>query len=95
MSAFRGRLKRLEKDADGDTTVLQCPTCGEVFTLHGDPVMEYIAWEWHQQTGIENYGRPTDPAVVRVAEHEHDPALMVDRSDGSPWLGEFFADTRH
>ena len=94
MSRMRGRLKRLEKDAGEDRKVIECPTCGEVFVLYGDPVMEYLAWEWHQETGIENHGRPTDPAVLRVAEHGHDPTLMVDKADGSPWVGEFFRGSR-
>ncbi len=31
MSGLRGRLKRLEKDAEGGRTVIECPTCGKAF----------------------------------------------------------------
>ena len=33
--------------------------------------------------------RPAD--VLRIAHHEHDPSLMVDKATGEPWMGEFFA----
>ncbi len=103
MSGLRGRLKRLEKDAEEDKTVVECPTCGETFTLYGDPAMDYLVLRWRQGHDKghegETHGAPTervhpDPAVVKLAEHEHDPSLMVNKSDGSPWLGEFFRGMR-
>ena len=94
MSGLRGRLKRLERGTEGEKTVIECPTCGEVFTLYGDPAAAYLVYLWRQDYGGENHGPPVDPAVVKLAEHEHDPSLMVDKSDGSPWLGEFFRGMR-
>ena len=99
MSGLRGRLKRLERDTEGEKTVIECPTCGEEFVLYGDPAADYLGHLWRQDYGGENHGPPTervhpDPAVVKLAEHEHDPSLMVNKSDGSPWLGEFFRGMR-
>ncbi len=93
MSGLRGRLKRLAKDAEGDRTILECPTCGEVFVLYGDPAAAYLVNLWRQDYEGGTHGPPTDPAVITVAEHEHDPSLMVDRANGLPWLGRFSAGT--
>jgi len=94
MSGLRGRLRRLERDTEGEKTVIECPTCGMVFTLYGDPAADYLVYLWRQGHECETHGPPVDPAVVKLAEHEHDPSLMVDKSDGSHWLGEFFRGTR-
>lgn len=51
MSGLRGRLQRLEKDAEGDRTILECPTCGEVFTLHGNPAADYLVLRWRRGQG--------------------------------------------
>jgi hypothetical protein len=92
MSGLRGRLKRLERDTEGEKMVIECPTCGEAFVLYGDPAADYLVHLWRQGHEGETHGAPTervhpDPALVKLAEHEHDPSLMVDRADGSPWLG--------
>ena len=91
MSGLRGRLKRLERGTEGDRTILECPTCGEEFTLYGDPAADYLVLRWRQGHDQghegETHGAPTDPAVAKLAAHEHDPSTMVDKSDGSPWLG--------
>ncbi len=94
MSGLRGRLRKLQRDTEGEKTVMECPTCGEEFVLYGDPAADYLGHLWRQDYGGENHGLPVDPAVVKLAEHEHDPSLMVDKADGLPWLGEFFRGMR-
>ena len=95
MSGLRGRLRKLQRGTEGDRTILECPTCGMVFTLYGDPAADYLVYLWRQDYGGENHGPPVDPAVAKLAEHDHDPSLMVDKSDGSPWLGrKIFRGTR-
>ncbi len=94
MSGLRGRLRKLQRDTEGEKTVIECPACGEAFTLYGDPAADYLVYLWRQDYGGENHGPPADPAVVKLAEHEHDPSTMVDRADGLPWLGGFFRGTR-
>jgi len=84
MSGLRGRLKRLERDTEGKT-VIECPTCGEAFTLYGDPA-DYLVYLWRQDYGGENHDPPVDPAVVKLAEHEHDPGAFVEKSSGLPFL---------
>jgi hypothetical protein len=90
MSRFRGRLRRLRAEAEGETTTLVCPECGEEFVTHGDSAAAYLVYQWRQGYEGETYGPPIAPAVGKLAEHEHDPSLMIDKADGLPWLGQFF-----
>jgi hypothetical protein len=39
----------------------------------------------------ETYGPPTDPAVVKLGEHEHDPIVFIDKVIGDPFLGDFMS----
>ena len=89
---LRGRLKKLERHTKGDKTVLVCPECGAEFIAYGDPVPEYLAYEWQQNSNSETY-RETPADVVAIANHEHDPSLMINKATGKPWVGEFFAGT--
>ena len=91
--ALRDRLRKLERGTQGDKTGLVCPECGEEFTLYGDPLLEFLSYEWRQGYKGETYGPPTDPAVVKLSEHEHDPSLMIDKATGKPWCGELLAGT--
>ena len=68
---------------------LSCPTCGETFTLYGDPAMAFLVHEWEQGYEGETFGPPTDSTVLKLAEHPHDPGGLVDTATGRPWLGEF------
>jgi hypothetical protein len=43
----------------------------------------------------ETYGPPTDPAVVKLREHEHDPIVFIDKVIGDPFLGEFLSSLVH
>jgi Ribonuclease G/E len=90
MSGLRGRLKRLERDTVGEKMVIECPTCGMVFTLYGDPAMDYLVLRWRQGHDQghegETHGPPADPDVVKLAEHEHDPGAFVEKSSGLPFL---------
>ncbi len=90
MGSMRRRLRKLEEAAAADTTTLVCPECGEEFTPTGDPAVEYLCWEWAQGYKGKTY-RETPADVLRIAEHEHDPSLMIDRATGESWMGEFFA----
>ena len=69
-----------------------CPECAEEFTAYGDPVLEYLCYEWARESKAETY-RETPADVVRIAEHEHDPSLMINKATGKPWVGELFAGT--
>ena len=33
-------------------------------------------------------------SLVRIANHEHDPSLMINKATARPWCGELFAGTR-
>jgi hypothetical protein len=85
MSGLRGRLKRLEKDAEGEKTVIECPTCGEEFVTHGDVAAEFICHEWVRESGGETY-RETPEDVLRLFDHKHDPGAFVEKSSGLPFL---------
>ena len=88
---LRGWIKRLEREADVRTLELRCPECGAEFVAKGqDPLLEYLCWEWQQNSSSETY-RETPADVLRIANHEHDPSLMIDKATGEPWLGKFFA----
>ena len=88
---IRGRLRRLEQAIEEEVVTLLCPECAEKFTLYGDPAVEFLVHEWSRDYGGETHRRPTDPAVVKLSEHEHDPSRFVDAATGEPWLGGFFA----
>ena len=90
---LRSRLRRLERDADVQTVNLRCPECGAEFTAKGqDPVLEFLAFEWERNSDSETY-RETPADVMAIANHEHDPSLMVNMATGKPWCGELFAGT--
>ncbi len=88
--SLRHRLERLEAAMRDEITTLVCPECGAEFAATGDPAVEYLAWEWAKGYEGETY-RETPADVLRIAEHEHDPSLMIDKATGEPWMGEFFA----
>jgi hypothetical protein len=90
---LRGWLKRLEHAADVVTLELRCPECGAEFTAKGeDPVLEFLAREWAQGDQGETH-RETPADVVAIANHEHDPSLMINKATGKPWVGELLAGT--
>jgi len=88
MAGLRGRLKRLEDDAQGENTTLSCPECGAEFVVYGDAPLQYLCWSWEQGYEGETY-RKTPADVLCLTQHEHDASFFVDE-DGDPWLGEFF-----
>jgi hypothetical protein len=92
MAGLRGRIKKLERDTQGQKATLVCPTCGDEFVVYGDGALEYLCWEWEQTSGSETY-RQTPADVIRLAEHEHDPSEFIDKASGEPFLGEFFHGT--
>jgi hypothetical protein len=89
---LRDRLRRLERKADVVTVELSCPECDAEFKATGDPVLEYLAYEWSKGYDGESY-RETPADVVRIANHEHDPSLMINKATGKPWCGELLAGT--
>ena len=90
---LRDKLKRLERATDVRTVELRCPECGAEFAAKGeDPLLDYLAHEWAKGYEGETY-RETPADVVRIANHEHDPSLMINKATGKPWVGEFFAGT--
>jgi len=85
---LRDRLRRLERDADVRTVELVCPECNAKFVAKGeDPLLDYLAHEWAKGYDGETY-RETPVNVVRIASHEHDPSLMVNKVTGKPWVAE-------
>ena len=95
MASLKGRaLKKLERGARGDRTEVVCPECGEEFTLYGDPLLEYLAYEWQQGYKGQTYGPPTDPAVVKMAAHEHNAGGFIDKATGEWWLKDLLAAER-
>ncbi len=91
---LRRWVRRLEREADVRTVELVCPTCGAEFVAKGqDPLLDYLAHEWAKGYPGETYGPPTDPTVVAIANHEHDPSLLVNKATGKPWCGELLAGT--
>ncbi len=94
MVGIRDRLRRLENATEGERMVLACPECGEEFTLYGDPALEFIAHQWAQGYQGELYGLPTDPAVVKMAEHEHDANGFIDHATGEWWLKDLLGAER-
>ena len=89
---LRDKLRRLERGANVQTVELVCPECAAEFKAAGDPVIEYLAHEWGKGYDGETY-RQTPADVVAIANHEHDPSLMIDRATGKPWVGELLAGT--
>ena len=81
-------IRRLEREADVVTVELRCPECGAEFVAKGeDPVLEYLAHEWAKGYDGETY-QETPADVVRIANHEHDPSLMVNKATGNPWVAD-------
>jgi hypothetical protein len=84
---LRSWIKRLERVAGEETTVLVCQECGEEWRVSRDLDLEYITWEWLQATGEENLsGRPIDPDVHLIDKHPHSELSLIDKSTGEPWL---------
>ena len=90
---LRRWIRRLEREADVAALELRCPECGAEFVAKGaDPLVDFLRHEWAKGYEGETY-RQAPADVVRIANHEHDPSLMIDMSTGEPWLGKFFAGT--
>jgi hypothetical protein len=85
---IKGRLKRLERGANSEMVKLVCPECGEEFKAAGDAALQFLVHEWREDSIA---GSPD--ILLRIAEHEHDPSLMINKATGKPWLGDFFAGT--
>jgi hypothetical protein len=77
----------LERGANSEMVQLLCPECGAEFKAAGDAAHQFLVHEW-----VEN-SKAASPDILRIAEHEHDPSLMITKATGKPWLGEFFAGT--
>ena len=90
---LRRWIRRLEREADVVTVELRCPECGAEFVAKGeDPLVDYLRHEWANSYDGETY-RETPADVMRIASHEHDASLMVNKSTGKPWVGELLAGT--
>jgi hypothetical protein len=85
--AFRSWLRRLERGANLERVGLVCPECGAEFKAAGDAARLFLVHEWIEDS------KAGSPDIHRIAEHEHDPSLMINKATGKPWLGEFFAGT--
>jgi hypothetical protein len=84
---LKGRLEKLERGANSEMVELVCPECGAEFKAAGDAALQFLVHEWIEDS------KAGSPDIHRIAEHEHDPSLMINKATGKPWLGEFFAGT--
>jgi hypothetical protein len=84
---LRDKLKRLEAEAEAETTTLVCPECGAEFTAYGDVAVEFIAHEWVSEGGAETY-RETPEDIQRLFDHEHDSSGFLQKSSGLPFLSK-------
>ena len=85
MSTFRGRLRRLERETEGERMTLRCSECGEEFTAYGDVVLECIAYGWSKDTGEKGY-RETPEDIKQLFEHEHGLETFVEKTSGLPFM---------
>ncbi len=89
---LRRWIRRLEREADIQVVEVVCPECGAEFKAAGDPVLEYLCWEWAKESEGDTY-RETPADVLAIANHEHDPSLMINKATGKAWCGELLAGT--
>ncbi len=91
----RRRLDKLERLAQGEIRAIQCPACGEVFRVHRNASVAYLAYWWAQERDKilslpDKSYRKTPREVMQLVEHPHDASEFIDTATGDPWLGEFF-----
>jgi hypothetical protein len=93
----RRRLDKLERLAQGEIRVIRCPACGEVFRVHRNASVAYLAYWWAQGRdkilslpGKSYRKTPQEVMLASLVEHPHDASEFVDTATGDPWLGEFF-----
>jgi hypothetical protein len=86
VSKFRGRLRRLERETEGERMTLVCPICGWEATVYGDPAVDLIVLDWkqHQQQTDEHSDFRPDPAVVELFAHEHPAEDFLEKRSGLP-----------
>ena len=86
---LRGRLRRLEREAEAETETLCCRKCAEEMTVAEDTDIALIVWEWEQ--GVRDLGgepevyRPTPPDVFVVTEHPCGWESLEVKATGEPW----------
>ena len=68
MSTFRGRLRRLERETEGERMTLRCSECGEEFTAYGEVALECIAYGWSKDTGEKGY-REAPEDIKQLFKH--------------------------
>jgi hypothetical protein len=85
MGRFRGRLRRLEEAARGETMTLVCPECGAEFVAHGDVPLEFIVHQWAEEPGVEGH-HETPEGILRIFAHGHDPGAFLEKGSGLPFL---------
>jgi hypothetical protein len=85
MGRFRGWLRRLERETEGERMTLRCSECGEEFTAYGEVALECIAYGWSKDTGEEGY-RENPEDIQRLFEHEHDMDAFIETTTGLPFM---------
>lgn len=81
---LRDRLRKLERQAEGDTVALRCRACAEEMRVAEDTDLELIAWEWAQQSGGDSH-QPTPPDVLVIAGHPCGWRALEVKATGDPW----------
>jgi hypothetical protein len=66
---LKDRIRRLERNAQGQLTTVACPVCGEVVRSAEDLALELLAAAWAREVGKEV---DESPAVASILEHPHD-----------------------
>jgi len=85
MGRLRGRIQRAERAAQAETVALSCPECGEEMRVAENTDVEYIAYQWTQETGAKSY-RETPPDVLTLVGHPHDVENLLNKATGERWL---------
>jgi hypothetical protein len=81
---LRDRLRRLEREAEGQVVRLRCWECGKELTVAEDADLALLAYEWVQQSGGESY-QPTPPDVIVITGHRCGWESLEVKAAGNPW----------
>jgi hypothetical protein len=81
---LRDKMRRLERAAEGEITILVCQECGEEFVAREGVELDLVAHEWaeeHERRGGTVY-QETPPDALVIANHPHSELSLVDKRTG-------------
>ena len=85
MGRFRGRLRKLEEAAKGETMTLLCPECGAQFVAYGDVPLEFVVHQWAAETGEAGH-HETPKSILHLFAQGYDPGAFLEKGGGLPFL---------